>query len=69
MRLAFSIESSVPVADIEGRVSTPGNTSAISDALARLITVSALAMMKGSNHLKSASIALRTACAPSRASI
>ncbi len=57
------------VADIVGLVSTPGNTSASSEALARLITVSALAMMNASKPRKSASIALRTACAPSRASI
>lgn len=41
----------------------------MSEALARLITVSALAMMNASKPLNSASIALRTACAPSRASI
>ena len=69
MRLAFSIESSVPLADTSGRVSTPGNTSASSDALGRLITVSALAMMNASKPLNSASSALRTACAPSRASM
>ena len=39
MRLALSIDSNVPVADIVGRISTPGNTSAISDAFDRLMPV------------------------------
>jgi hypothetical protein len=48
---------------------TPGNTSAASDALERLITVSALAMTKTSKPGVSYASARRTACAPSRASM
>ena len=60
-RRALSIDKSVSFGANSFLIGTPGKHSAISSALGRLITVSALAIIKASNPLSDASNALRTA--------